>query len=99
MKSTCFCEEPDNSSIKIQRSDGTIVASKAKTVTVLSPSVESDNSIALVRGEVTLTVDCTDSGDYEVRTIAADIKVFGSCSRSQRSGSNAKFTAQSNQQD
>ncbi|MCU7833674.1 MAG: FecR family protein [gamma proteobacterium symbiont of Taylorina sp.] len=83
----------DNSSIKIQRNDGTIVASKAKTVTVLSPAVESDNSIALIRGEVTSTVNCTDAGDYEVRTIAADIKVIGSCGSTQRASSNTEFTA------
>ncbi|MCU7833714.1 MAG: FecR family protein [gamma proteobacterium symbiont of Taylorina sp.] len=80
----------DNSSIKIQRNDGTIVASKANTVTVLSPAVESNNSIALVRGEVISTVDCANTGDYEVRTIAADIKVSASCSRV--AGSTAEFT-------
>jgi len=88
-----------DSSIKIQRHDGTIVASKAKTVTVLSPAVESDNSIALVRGEVTSTVDCTNAGDYEVRTIAADIKVFGSCSRSQRASTTSEFTTKYGQSD
>ncbi|MCU7834820.1 MAG: FecR family protein [gamma proteobacterium symbiont of Taylorina sp.] len=79
-----------DSSIKIQRNDGTIIASKEKTVTVLSPAVESNNSIALVRGEVTSTVDCTNTGDYEVRTIAADIKVSASCSRA--AGTTSEFT-------
>jgi len=82
----------ENSSSTITRADDSIVEVQPKTIVTLNPVIETTNISTLVRGEITTTVDCTKTNDYEVRTALADIKVHGSCSTVRRINSNAKFT-------
>jgi len=82
----------ENSSSTINRADDSIIEVQPKTIVTLNPVVETTNTNTLVRGEITTTVDCTKTNDYEVRTALADIKVSGSCSSVQRVNNNAKFT-------
>jgi len=82
----------ENSNSTITRADDSIVEVQPKTIVTLNPVVETTNINTLVRGEITTTVDCTKTNDYEVRTALADIKVPGSCSAVQRVNNNAKFT-------
>ncbi|MCU7836048.1 MAG: DUF1566 domain-containing protein [gamma proteobacterium symbiont of Taylorina sp.] len=81
-----------DSTTTLKRDDGSIIEVKPETIVVLNPHVETTNSNTLIRGEITTTVDCTNTNDYEVRTALADIKVPGSCSSTQRAASTAKFT-------
>jgi len=82
----------ENSSSTINRADDSIIEIQPKTIVTLNPVIETTNTNTLVRGEITTTVDCTKTNDYEVRTALADIKVHGSCSTVRRIDSNAKFT-------
>jgi len=83
-----------NSSTTIKRNDGSIIEIKPETIAVLNPAIQTTNTITLIRGEVTTTVDCSQANDYEVRTSVANIKVPGSCASGQRaSNSSAQFTS------
>jgi len=75
----------ENSTTTIKRDDGSIIEVKPETVVVLNSSVQTDNSITLILGEVTTSVDC----NYEVRTALANIT---SCPTAQRISTFAKFT-------
>jgi len=70
----------DNSSTILQRDDSSILEVKQKAVVTLNPE-----SISLIRGEVTATVDC----NYEVRTALATIT---SCPTTKKGADAAKFT-------
>jgi len=56
-----------DSSTTIKRDDGTIVEIKQETIALLNPAIQATNTITLIRGEVTTTVDCSLTNDYEVR--------------------------------
>ncbi|MCU7836752.1 MAG: FecR family protein [gamma proteobacterium symbiont of Taylorina sp.] len=75
----------EDSSTTIQRDDGSVIEVKQDAVVILNPSVQTDNSIALIRGEVTASVNC----NYEIQTPLANIT---SCPTTQRSTESAKFT-------
>jgi len=90
---TALVTEKD-SSTTIKRDDGSIIEVKAETIAVLNPAIQTTNTITLIRGEVTTTVDCSQTNDYEVRTSLANIKVPGSCASGQRAtNSSAQFTS------
>jgi len=71
----------ENSNTSIQRADGSILEVKQKAVITLN-----SDSINLIRGEVTATVDC----NYEVNTALATIT---SCPTTKKGADSAKFTA------
>ncbi|MCU7833969.1 MAG: hypothetical protein KZQ83_01860 [gamma proteobacterium symbiont of Taylorina sp.] len=75
-----------DSATTIKRDDGSVIEVKQETVAVLNPIVQTNNSITLIRGEVTATVDC----NYEVLTPLANII---SCPTTQRNAESATFTA------
>jgi hypothetical protein len=83
-----------DSGTTIKRDDGSIIEVKQETIAVLNPSIQTTNTITLIRGEVTATVDCSQTSDYVVRTSIANIRVPGSCTSNQRaSDTSAVFTS------
>jgi len=70
----------DKSETTIQRADGSVLEIKQNAVVTLNPE-----SISLIRGEITASVDC----NYEVRTALATIT---SCPTTKKSADAAKFT-------
>jgi len=81
----------DDSTTTIERDDGSVVEIKQKSIVLLNPYVQTSNTITLIRGETTLTVDCSVTGAYEVQTTVANIQV-SSCNTAQRAGNTTKFT-------
>jgi len=65
----------EGSSTTIERDDGSVVEIKQKSIVLLNPYVQTSNTITLIRGETTLTVDCSVTGAYEVQTAVANIQV------------------------
>jgi len=82
----------EDSSTTIQRADGSIIEVKQETVVVLNPSLQTDNYITLIRGEVATTIDC----NYGVRTALASIT---SCPTTKKGADAAKFTTNYSQSD
>jgi len=71
----------DNSTVTIQRDDGSTLEIKQNAVVTLNP----ESSINLIRGEITTSVDC----NAEVRTALATIT---SCPTTKKGADTAKFT-------
>jgi len=80
-----------DSSTTVKRSDGSTVEVKANTLAQLNPTTNI-NQITLIRGEISLTVDCaTHANGYITKTSLATIN---SCSSTQRAAADeANFTA------
>jgi len=79
-----------NSTTTLNRGDNSIMEIKQETIVVLNPVNQITNINTLIRGEVTITIDCNNASDYELLTAIANIKVSGSCSSEQKE---TKFTA------
>ncbi|MCU7835214.1 MAG: FecR family protein [gamma proteobacterium symbiont of Taylorina sp.] len=82
-----------DSATTIKRNDESVVEVKANSVVVLNPANNTNNTITLIKGEVTFTVDCSDTQDFEVRAAIANIKVPVSCTSILRATGITKFTA------
>ncbi|MCU7836990.1 MAG: FecR family protein [gamma proteobacterium symbiont of Taylorina sp.] len=86
-----------DSTTTLKRDDDSIIEVKPETIVILNPVEETTNINTLIRGEITTTVDCTNTNDYKVHTALADIKATGSCNSTQRANNTSNFTTKYSQ--